>query len=198
MPHNIGRQCLKMRPTVLIPEFLLPRILKRRIQSLHGRGPERYNDSGPSILGASQAAALERKAKSLPLRTGALAIKKGMTAVYDPETGKRTPCTVVQLDRVQVVSHKTVKEHGYYAVQVGCGWKHPSNVTRPQLGHFTKHKVSPKRHVSEFRVKDERGLLKIGKIITPSWFQVGQYVDARANCKGKGFAGVSVSNSIAR
>jgi large subunit ribosomal protein L3 len=114
-----------------------------------------------------------------------------MTAVYDPETGKRTPCTVVQLDRVEVVSHKTRHRNGYFAVQVGAGWKHPSNVTRPLLGHFAGHEVSPKRHLTEFRVRDESGLLAVGKTIGADWFRPGQYVDARANCKGKGFAGVS-------
>ena len=41
----------------------------------------------------------------------------------------------------------------------------------------------------EFPVKDQSGLLGIGTMIGASWFQEGQYVDARANCKGKGFAG---------
>lgn len=118
-----------------------------------------------------------------------MAIKKGMTALYDPETGKRTPCTVLQLDRVQVISHKTREKHGYYAVQIGSGWKHPSNVTRPLLGHFASNEVSPKRYVAEFRVKDSNGLLEVGQSIGPDWFLKGQFVDARANCRGMGFAG---------
>jgi large subunit ribosomal protein L3 len=111
--------------------------------------------------------------------------------MYDPETGKRTPCTVLQMDRVEVVSHKTRQRHGYWAVQVGCGWKHATNVTRPMLGHFAIQGISPKRHLAEFRVRDEKGLLDVGKTIGATWFQVGQYVDTRSNCKGKGFAGVS-------
>lgn len=116
-------------------------------------------------------------------------MKKGMTALYDPETGKRTACTVLQLDRVQVVAHKTREKHGYFAVQVGAGWKHPSNVTRPVLGHFAGAKVSPKRFMAEFKVKDEKGLLAVGQSIGPGWFLEGQFVDARANCRGMGFAG---------
>ena len=109
--------------------------------------------------------------------------------MYDLETGRRYPCTVLQMDRVQVVSHKTRKQNGYYAVQVGSGWKHPSNVTRPLLGHYAVNKVSPKRHMVEFKVRDERGLLGIGEMIGATWFQEGQFVDARANCRGMGFAG---------
>lgn len=125
----------------------------------------------------------------MPLRTGVIATKKGMTAVYDTETGVRTPCTVLQLDRVQVVSHKTREKHGYFAVQVGSGWKHQSNVTRPLLGHFTGNGVSPKRFVHEFRVKNEQGLLAVGQSIGSEWFLEGQFVDTKSDCKGKGFAG---------
>jgi len=38
-------------------------------------------------------------------------------------------------------------------------------------------------------VKDENGMLPLGQIIGPEWFIEGQFVDARANCRGMGFAG---------
>ncbi|CBF77796.1 hypothetical protein AN4308.2 [Aspergillus nidulans FGSC A4] len=159
------------------------------IRSLNPPKHSKFNDS-PELLKSSPAAALERKANTLPPRTGAIAIKKGMTAIFDPETGKRISCTVLQLDRVQVIAHKTVDVHGYYAVQMGAGWKHPNNVTKSLLGHFSEQGVSPKRHVYEFRVKDEDGLLPVGQLVNADWFHEGQYVDARSNTKGKGFAGV--------
>ncbi|OJJ03819.1 hypothetical protein ASPVEDRAFT_43328 [Aspergillus versicolor CBS 583.65] len=161
------------------------------IRSLNPPKHSRYNE-GPDlpVLKSTPAAALERKANTLPPRTGAITIKKGMTAIFDPETGKRIPCTVLQLDRVQVVAHKTKDVHGYYAVQIGAGWKHPTNVTKSLLGHFSGQGVSPKRYVYEFRVKDESGLIPVGQSVNADWFQEGQYVDARSNSKGKGFAGV--------
>lgn len=57
------------------------------------------------------------------------------------------------------------------------------------MGHYAEHEVSPKRHLVEFKVKDEQGLLGVGQMINPSWFLEGQFVDARANCRGMGFAG---------
>lgn len=90
---------------------------------------------------------------------------------------------------MQVVAHKTREKNGYYAVQVGAGWKHPSNVTRPELGHYEASRVAPKRYMSEFRVKNEEGLLQVGRIIGAEWFVEGQFVDARANSRGMGFAG---------
>ncbi|CZR53280.1 related to ribosomal protein L3 precursor, mitochondrial [Phialocephala subalpina] len=187
---------IQLPPSFLLPESLLPIIAKRGVKygwtTAPARGkPNRFNQqtAGLPTLEHSPAAALKRKAFTLPLRTGALAVKKGMTAIYDPETGIRTPCTVLQVDRLQVVAHKTREKHGYYAVQMGSGWKHPSNVTRPVLGHFAGAGVSPKRYLTEFRVKDEKGLLKVGQSVGPEWFLEGQFVDTRSNCRGMGFAG---------
>ena len=179
------------------PSFLAPRVnasytLNRGIKSISPSHRQSRFNPGPDLplLESTSSAALERQAYTTPLRTGALGIKKGMTALYDIETGKRRACTVVQMDRVQVVAHKTRPKNGYWAVQVGAGWKHPSNVTRPLLGHYAQNAVSPKRHLGEFKVRDENGLLGIGQVIGAGWFQEGQFIDARANCKGKGFAGV--------
>jgi large subunit ribosomal protein L3 len=196
MAPKLPTSWAQLPPTFLIPDAFLPLIAKRGVKNGWSTAPprnkhKRFNQqtAGLPTLTQSTAAALARKAYTLPLRTGALGIKKGMTAIYDPETGIRTPCTVLQLDRVQVVAHKTRDRHGYYAVQVGAGWKHPSNVTLPLLGHFTGAGVSPKRHMAEFRVKDAKGLLGVGQSIEPDWFIEGQFVDARANCKGMGFEG---------
>lgn len=148
----------------------------------------RVSSSGsPVLLEASKSAALLRR--NCPNRVGALAYKQGMTAVYK-ETGERIPCTVLQLDRVQVTATKERSTHGYWAVQVGLGWKNPKNVTRPLLGHYEVCGVAPKKILQEFRVKDQAGLLLPGTQIKADHFIVGQHVDVRANCKGKGFAGV--------
>ena len=112
-----------------------------------------------------------------------------MTAMYDPGTAKRTPCTVLQFDRVQVVSHKTRPKNGYWAVQIGTGSKEPRNVTRPERGHFAVNEVPLKRNLVEFKVKNADGLPKIGTLINADWFLEGQFVDVRADCRGMGFAG---------
>ena len=163
------------------------------IRSIEHFKPNRFNEKPglPELL-STKKAALERRlqANTLPLRTGALATKKGMTAIFDPESGQRIPCTVLQIDRLEVVSHKTFEKHGYFAVCVGSGWRKPKNITKPMLGHFSVQGVSPKRYMREFRVADKTGLLAVGEEIKADWFLAGQYVDTRSNCKGKGFAGV--------
>ncbi|KAF2479911.1 mitochondrial 54S ribosomal protein YmL9 [Neohortaea acidophila] len=180
----------------LPPRFLCPSIPRTLIRTFRTFAPivpgkqSRFNyGHNLPLLGASKQAAFLRKENNLPLRTGALTIKKGMTGVYDPETGKRTPCTVLQLDRCQVISHKRRDKHGYWAVQVGSGTKEARNVTRPERGHFAAHEVPLKRHLAEFRVKNEEGLPAVGSVITADLFQEGQFVDVRAVTRGMGFAG---------
>lgn len=188
---------------LLPPSFLLPSTLRtltphtsiRTIKSTNTPRPDRftYDATKPAYkLNSTTAAALARKEHSTPLRTGLLALKRGMTAIYNPETGKRSACTVLQLDRNEVIAHKTREKNGYYAVQVGAGQKQAYNTTRPMLGHFATARVSPKRWVVEFRVKGEEGLgVEVGQGIGAGWFEKGGWVDVKAVSRGKGFAGVS-------
>lgn len=179
----------------LPPRFLCPSVPRHQIRTMKSilkpiPKPTRYNAaSNLPVLGASHTGAFLRKERTMPLRTGALAIKKGMTAIYDPETAKRTPCTVLQLDRCQVISHKRRDIHGYWAVQVGSGTKEARNVTRPERGHFAANSVPLKRELAEFRVKNEAGLPPVGQVITADLFAEGQFIDAKSNTRGMGFAG---------
>ena len=194
LPPLLSSSCF--RPQLALPTTSSTSLTPLRpfgIKSITRPKPSRYNNQGPDLpaLQASAAAALQRKlnADTIPLRAGAIAIKRGMTVMYDTETSDRIPCTVLQLDRVEVIANKTVKKHGYFAVQIGAGWRHHTNIDRALLGHFSASKVSPKRHVCEFRVRDEDGLLPVGHSITADWFLEGQFVDTRSKTKGKGFQG---------
>ena len=191
MPPRPGAQAFALPPRFLCPN--VSRTFLRTIRSIDQKPHpnNRFNNNSTKLptLQASRRAAFLRKEPVLPFRVGALAIKKGMTGIYDPVTAKRTACTVLQLDRCQVVSHKRRDKHGYWAVQVGCGSKEVDNVTRPERGHFAAAGVPLKRHLAEFRVRNEGGLSPVGTHITADLFVAGQYVDARADTRGMGFAG---------
>jgi large subunit ribosomal protein L3 len=176
------------------PSFLCPSITRQFVRTIRSIAPpkkaHKFNHGKDlPILRATQKAAFLRKEKNMPLRTGTIAIKKGMTGMYDPVTAKREACTVLQLDRCQIVSHKRRDIHGYWAVQVGFGTKEARNVTRAERGHFAAQGVPIKKELAEFRVKDEAGLPQIGSLITADLFQEGQFVDARGVTRGMGFAG---------
>ncbi|KAI1130364.1 translation protein [Nemania abortiva] len=175
---------------------LLPRTAKRGVKygwstAPPRNKPTRFNQvsAGLPAPTTGPAAALKRKAQSTPVRTGLLATKMGVSAMFDTKKGTRTPCTILQVDQCQVVAAKTRAKNGYWAVQVGCGYKTPDNTTAPLLGYYEAKGIAPKRHLAEFMVRGEEGLLPVGVQLTPDWFKVGQFVDARSNSRGMGFAG---------
>ncbi|KAF4595950.1 hypothetical protein GQ602_001563 [Ophiocordyceps camponoti-floridani] len=150
---------------------------------------QHFNESHPELpdLSTGHKAALKRREKSTVRRTGVIVSKVGMTSImYGRE---RTPCTVLQLDQVQVVSLKTADKHGYWAVQMGTGSRAPHNVPRSLLGSYEAKGIAPKRELHEFKVRDETGLLPVGVQLQPDWFKRGQYVDVRGRSRGMGFAG---------
>ncbi|KFA68681.1 hypothetical protein S40285_02645 [Stachybotrys chlorohalonatus IBT 40285] len=173
----------------------LPVVAKRGVRYGWSTAPPRskhetFNNqpsAGLPALTTGPDAALKRREYTTPLRTGVLAVKKGMTSIF---VGKRrVPCTVLQLDQVQVVANRTREQHGYWAVQVGTGDKHPKNVPSPLLGYYEAKGIAPKQELVEFRVKSKDGLLPVGVQLRPDWFKLGQYVDVRSKSRGMGFAG---------
>lgn len=127
--------------------------------------------------------------RRLRARPGLIAVKRGMVSMFD-ENGVIHPCTVLEVDRVQVVDVRTKEKNGYFAVQLGYGARKFSNVTRPMLGHFSRASVAPKSRVAEFQVRNKKGLLPLGTELKADHFKVGQFVDVKSKTKGKGTAGV--------
>ncbi len=121
------------------------------------------------------------------MRTGIIAQKLGMTQRYDAN-GESFPVTVLRMDKVEVVAHKTKDKDGYTALQIGFGSRKTKNVSKPLRGQFAKAKVAPKSKLMEFRVQDD-AMVDVGSEITASHFVAGQFVDITGMTKGKGFAG---------
>ena len=71
-----------------------------------------------------------------------------MTTARD-QWGKMIPLTAIELDRVQVIRvEKPRANEKYWNVQIGMGAANLKKITKPQLGHFMKYKVPPKRNVT--------------------------------------------------
>jgi len=121
------------------------------------------------------------------MRSGVIARKLGMSRIFT-DAGQHVPVTVLQLDKCQVVAHRTEEKNGYVALQLGAGTAKVKNVTRAQRGHFAVAKVEPKRKIAEFRVSADN-VIEVGAEITADHFVLGQYVDASGISIGKGFAG---------
>ncbi|MGH7043109.1 MAG: 50S ribosomal protein L3 [Acetobacteraceae bacterium] len=121
------------------------------------------------------------------MRTGLLARKLGMTRIFRDD-GTHVPVTVLHLDDVRVVAARTAEKDGYTAVQLGLGRAKVKNVTKPNRGHFARHKVEPPVKLAEFRVAAD-AVLESGAVLSAAHFIPGQMVDVAGTSKGKGFAG---------
>ena len=121
------------------------------------------------------------------MRSGVIARKVGMTRVFT-ETGEHIPVTVLKLDHVQVLAHRTEEKNGYVALQLGAGSRKASRVTKAERQNFAVAKVEPKSQVAEFRVSADN-LIEVGSEITADHFVKGQLVDVTGTNQGKGFQG---------
>jgi len=104
-------------------------------------------------------------------RVGLLGYKIGMTHYWD-KWGVHVPCTVIQIDRCQVIQVKQAEKDGVNSMQVGCGEVSLKHLVKPQAGHFLKYNLPPKRDLVEFQVSPEN-MLPIGYMLSPLHFKIG-------------------------
>jgi large subunit ribosomal protein L3 len=120
---------------------------------------------------------------------GVVGRKVGMTRVF-AEDGASIPVTVVHVEPNYVTQVKTVERDAYRALQVTCGARKPSRVTKPLAGHFAKAGVEAGRGLWEFRLEGDQGDdLGLGADLKAELFMPGQKVDVTGVSKGKGYAG---------
>jgi len=119
---------------------------------------------------------------------GLIGKKLGMTRVFTDD-GRWVEVTVLEAGPCTVVQRKTRESDGYDAVQVGYGDVKESRCTKPQLGHFAKAGIEPKRMLREFKLAGD-GDVNPGDEVKADIFEIGERVDVSATSKGKGFQGV--------
>ncbi|CAD1810739.1 50S ribosomal protein L3 [Candida parapsilosis] len=129
------------------------------------------------------------KRKQLLERPGLFGIKQGMITWFTSK-GEQIPATVLEIDSVEVIGHKTKEEYGYDANIIGTIDKLKNYPRLHELEMFNKAGTSPKYKFGEFRVRDSTNLIPLGTELKADYFAVGQLVDVKGVTKGKGFAGV--------
>ena len=121
------------------------------------------------------------------MRSGVIAKKLGMTRLF-LENGRQVPVTVLYLDELRVVAHRTVERDGYTALQIGAGSRRAKYAAKPLRRYYAKANVPLRRKLAEFRVSPDN-LIEVGREITVNHYVAGQKVDVSGTSIGKGFAG---------
>jgi large subunit ribosomal protein L3 len=119
-----------------------------------------------------------------------------MTKVFDPDTGRVTPVTVIEAAPCPVVEVKTADADGYDAVQIAYEAVPDRKVTKPALGHLKKNGVDGAyRHLVELRGQSE---LVVGENATVALFEPGEKIKVSGISHGKGFAGTIKRHNFKR
>ena len=122
------------------------------------------------------------------MKKGLIGKKIGMTQIFD-ESGLVIPVTVIEAGPCVVAQVKTSETDGYNAIQLGFGDVKAKHIKKPEMGHFAKSKLDPKKHLREFRL-DDISSFKVGDEVKADIFAAGEKVDIQGTSKGKGFQGV--------
>lgn len=113
--------------------------------------------------------------------------KVGMTSIFNAD-GINIPVTVVEAGPCVVTQVKTPEKEGYSAFQIGWGDKKEKHWKKAEVGHTKASNTTPKRVLVE--VRNPRINRSVGEVIDVTIFNEGEYIDAVANSKGRGFQGV--------
>jgi large subunit ribosomal protein L3 len=117
---------------------------------------------------------------------GLIGRKRGMTQVFDPESGVVTPVTVIEAGPCPVVQVKTEETDGYEAVQIAFEPVVDRKLSKAERGHLRKADVAAHRHLVELRGTSPFAL---GENVTVEAFEPGEKIKVTGMSIGKGFAG---------
>lgn len=123
---------------------------------------------------------------------GLLGKKVGMTRIFDAESGRSIPVTVIDVAGNEFLQIKTTETDGYSAVQIGFDDQKERRLNLPQRTHQAKQGAkTPKKLIREFRFESDEELPEKGSEHPGvALFEVDQWVDVIGTTKGKGFQGV--------
>jgi len=130
------------------------------------------------------------------MQAGLFATKVGMTQIFD-ESGTILPVTILKTGVCQVSQIKTTNTDGYNAVQVAYGEQKLDKLNKATRGHLKKLGDKGFRSFGEFRVTSPEDF-KLGQVLKPNIFTVGQKVRVTGKSIGKGFAGNQKRNNFSR
>jgi large subunit ribosomal protein L3 len=119
---------------------------------------------------------------------GLIGKKLGMTGLFDAN-GRYIPVTAIEIGPCVVTQVKTKAKDGYNALQLNFGKKLEQRINRPMKGHLAKSGLTSGAILKEVPVENPEDY-KLGQVILPDIFEIGEKVDITGITKGRGFSGV--------
>ena len=126
----------------------------------------------------------------------AIGKKIGMTQLFDGD-GNMNCATLIKTASCKVVYIREKKTDGYTAICLGFEEIPEKKLDNAAKGVFKKHKVSPVRHLKEFRVDSTEGVKPGQMVRLTDMFKEGEYINVQGVSKGKGFAGAMKRHNFA-
>ncbi len=127
---------------------------------------------------------------------GILGKKLGMSQFFDDQ-GRAVPVTLIEAGPCRITQLKTSDTDGYAAVQIGFEVAREKLINKPAQGHLLKSGEELLRHLREYHVQDQEGLV-LGASITVGSFEEGQKVDVSGDSMGRGFSGYQKRHGFSR
>jgi large subunit ribosomal protein L3 len=121
--------------------------------------------------------------------SGILGEKLGMTQIFDEETHRAVPVTVIKVTPCRVAAIRTPERDGYAAAQLAFGEKKQRSLNKPDRGHLRKAGIESAKALAEVPV-DDLSDIELGQEVKADIFEEGSRVDVTGISKGKGFTGV--------
>ncbi len=115
--------------------------------------------------------------------------KLGMTQLFEEESGRVVPVTVLKVSPCKVAQVKTVETDGYEALQLAFGESRASRLNKPEKGHIEKAGLESYQVLREVRT-EAASEYRPGDEVRADVFEPGDRVDVTGVSKGRGFTGV--------
>jgi large subunit ribosomal protein L3 len=120
---------------------------------------------------------------------GIIGKKVGMTRIFDKDSGKEVPVTIIDVASNVVQQVKTVEKDGYSAVQIGFEYIKEKQATKPVQGHCKKNGSPVTRMVKEFKLDSDEESVEPGQKLGVEVFENVRYVNVSGVSKGHGYSG---------
>lgn len=120
---------------------------------------------------------------------GLIGRKIGMTRIFDGESGRVIPVTIVHTGTNIVQQIKKADKDGYDAVQLGFDVCPEKRVNKAESGHFKKYNSEPTRVTREFKLDSSEEKVECGQKIGLEIFEKVRFIDVIGTSKGRGFTG---------